>query len=328
MLMILVQHADFWALGQPQEHTLRAYGACVIEAASIIAVNVFVLISGYFGIKFKGIKILNLLFQCFFAVIPLSIVFLIWNYNRVISDYSFYELFQPFRYWFVSAYIGLIIISPVLNLVIERFEKKELVILILLVSIAAFIFDTLLREDMGFAFYGGYSTLWMANLYLIGRFIRLYPLNKISTKMAVSLFFCYIVVQGTLLFFHLIGTRYTNPLLLVASIAFFLIFIRLKFSNKRVNWIASSALMVYLFSMHPVVIGIYGECLHDFCISYTMPLFLLLTIILISAIFVVAIFYDKVRMMVWRWVEPMCNKLVRIVYTQIEKFYFYIEKIC
>lgn len=324
--MILIQHADFWLMGYPQEHTLRAFGACTIEGFSIIAVNVFVLISGYFGIKFNGIKILNLLFQCLFAVLPLSIFALVIDKGSVLSNNSIYELLFPFRYWYVTAYIGLIILSPVLNTFIENTDKKKLLSVIILLSVLAFIFDTVFRETAeGVGFNGGYSTLWMVNLYFIGRFLKLYPLQKVTKKVATWVVFGYVILQGLLLFFHLTGTRYTNPLLLIGSIAFFLFFTHFSFSSKKVNWIAGSALMAYLFSMHPVVIKIYASYLHQFDANHSLPVFLMLATILILAIFTVAILYDKIRIVVWKWIEPLCHKIVNITNKLVEKCYSIIK---
>lgn len=322
MLFILIQHADFWLMGYPQEHTLRAFGACTIEGATIIAVNVFVLISGYFGIKFKGIKILNLLFQCIFAILPLSIVALLMNKDYTLAHHTLYELLFPFNYWFVTAYIGLIIISPVLNVYIDHIDKKGLATTIFLLTLSAFIFDAIIQEDIGIGFIGGYSTIWMINLYFIGRFIRLYSLQEKNLKSkAIGVFCLYVLLQGTLLFFHLTGTRYTSPLVLIGSIAFFLPFTCLNFKSKAINWIANSALMVYLLSMHPLVISVIGNLLHKFNADNPLYIFLPLATLMIVLIFMGAILCDKIRIIVWKWIEPSCRSLVKYTYKLFEKIY-------
>lgn len=61
MFMVLLVHADFFSLGIPsvediQNNQLDSFWRIFFEAVNIPCVNIFVLISGYFGIKptFKG----------------------------------------------------------------------------------------------------------------------------------------------------------------------------------------------------------------------------------------------------------------------------------
>lgn len=319
MLMILIQHADFWLFGYPAAFTLRALGACVIESVSIIAVNVFVLISGYFGIRFKGIKIVNLLFQCLWAVIPVTLLFMLVKGGPIAPLSDWYRLFFPFGYWYVTAYIGLIVLAPVLDAFIEQAEKKRLAMTIFLLSLSAFIFDMVIREEAGLAFAGGYSTLWMVNLYLMGRYLRLYPLRNFGAGRALAVFLGYVTVQSVLFFFHLTGTRYTNPLLVIGSVAFFWMFTHFNFSSKVINRVASSALMVYLFSMHPLVIQLYGGWLHRLNATQPLPLFLTGTCTVIVIIFLTAILYDKIRMVFWRGIEPWCQRMVDGVYRAFDR---------
>lgn len=61
MFMVLLVHADYFALGAPsveyiQTNQADSFLRIFFEAVSIVCVNVFVLISGYYGIRptFKG----------------------------------------------------------------------------------------------------------------------------------------------------------------------------------------------------------------------------------------------------------------------------------
>ena len=59
MLLILVLHANFLAFRFPTNEAIHAQpltslGQVWSEALAIVGVNVFVLISGYFGIKARG----------------------------------------------------------------------------------------------------------------------------------------------------------------------------------------------------------------------------------------------------------------------------------
>lgn len=71
MLGVLMLHADFMALGSPtQNELLECTLYCVvrtfIESFTVVASNVFILISGWWGINFRVKSIGNLFFQVFY----------------------------------------------------------------------------------------------------------------------------------------------------------------------------------------------------------------------------------------------------------------------
>lgn len=80
MVMVLIVHADYGALGQPTLTDLRDSGVLNIttrvgfEVVAIIAVNLFILISGYFGIRATKEKVFKLLYQCWFVVLGLLLI--------------------------------------------------------------------------------------------------------------------------------------------------------------------------------------------------------------------------------------------------------------
>lgn len=83
MFFVLVQHANFLSIGTPvqQDAAAEPVGTFIrffVEALCIVAVNVFVFISGWFGIRYSHKGVLRLFFQCvFFAVVSFCIAFLL-----------------------------------------------------------------------------------------------------------------------------------------------------------------------------------------------------------------------------------------------------------
>ena len=80
MFLVLVHHANILSIGIP------SWAECVsapgntffrffIQSLAIVAVDVFVLISGWFGIKPSLKKLLALLFQVFFFTLTIPLVF-------------------------------------------------------------------------------------------------------------------------------------------------------------------------------------------------------------------------------------------------------------
>ena len=80
MLFVLILHANYLAIHAPLPTDFRMHPEstilrCIIEALTIVAVNVFVLISGWFGIKFNFNKLSSLCFQILFFSLGFFIVF-------------------------------------------------------------------------------------------------------------------------------------------------------------------------------------------------------------------------------------------------------------
>lgn len=193
MFMVLLVHADFFSLGTPttqdiQTNTLDSSLKIFFESLSIVCVNVFVLISGWFGIRpsLKGIS--NFLFQCLFFLIGLYIVTLLIG-TSTLSLKGIAGCFAATKLnWFIKAYLLLYILSPVLNAFVEQVEKK----IFRNVLLAYFAF-TCTYGWIGAAEFmmGGYTTLFFIGLYLLARYIRLYQpwFSRFKSSTDLSIYF-------------------------------------------------------------------------------------------------------------------------------------------
>ena len=74
MFMILLLHANFYTFKAPTDIGVQSFLRIATQSATIIGVNLFVLITGYFGTSFKLTKIFGLIFQVLFAVVPVTII--------------------------------------------------------------------------------------------------------------------------------------------------------------------------------------------------------------------------------------------------------------
>ena len=112
---------------------------CFFNLFGNFGVNLFVLISGYFLInsKFKFKKLLKLTTEVFFYSVTLYIVciflkittFSIEEFKKVIFPISYN------MYWFATTYIGLYLLSPFINKLlnnISRTEHKNLIYLLII----------------------------------------------------------------------------------------------------------------------------------------------------------------------------------------------------
>ncbi len=180
MFFVLMLHANCLVLGYPevtdfQTNWLPAATQTLFEQTAICAVNLFVLISGWFGIHTKRKSLTALIFQYVFLAGVLLLV------PGVLCSDSLAALKTPVRalisigsFWFVPAYLMLCLLAPALNAMVEHSSRRVLRHTL----IAFFAFQTI--YSWGFAggagsmFSNGYSTLSFVGLYLLARYVRVY----------------------------------------------------------------------------------------------------------------------------------------------------------
>lgn len=267
MFMITIYHAVFYSgVFQIAANTDSKLLAYFIYPFGKVGVSCFMLIMGYFMVnsKFKTEKLLKIIFETFCYSV---ILFFIWLHRMgftmdLIEDSDKY--FMPIikvAYWFVSTYVFIYLISPILNCILKNFsiEKIKIFIIIGLVVICVP--------------YCVFGTRWVASdvtyfalIYLIGGYFRLSDFNfkKKSTAILMALVNTFIITAimiGTLLInkkFNLeidplrFGFEY-SIFVIMLSIGIFLFFKNLKINNNKIiNFIAKSSFAVYLFSDHLV----------------------------------------------------------------------------
>lgn len=219
-----------------------------------IGVVLFVLISGYFGIKTspKGLlKIVSYMFLYCLAI-PLfaQILFGIGNFNFSVSSLM---LISRTELWYMRTYTFLFLLAPLINAFLNKANRfNRICILLILGFIAVYVgslgYDSSLKEGKNIANF--------MFLYIIG-----YSLNKeqmiintIKTHTIFSIYF-FINLAVVLLYILIPILRpklwtlffyYCSPGLILNSILVLILFSRLKFSSLKFNYWASSALAIYL----------------------------------------------------------------------------------
>ena len=247
MLLILVLHANFLAFRFPTNEAIHSQplislGQVWSEALAIVGVNVFILISGYFGIKARVKGIVSLLFQAFFYTVGVySTLVLLGLEPFSLSEFagSLMPLNRKAE-WFLPTYLSLMIFSPLLNAFAQRTSEQELrryLLLFFLVEfVLGFINDQLEVKD-------GYSLFAFAGIYLIGRYLRLYPqrLERWNGRTFLLGYFGLTFAQSLALFLFAYGTgqsivasplaykfmSYVSPINILAAVLLFLAFSRI-----------------------------------------------------------------------------------------------------
>ncbi|HHZ06671.1 MAG TPA: acyltransferase [Clostridiales bacterium] len=348
MVMIICLHA-FLHGGLSDaipEFSMKYYFSEVVLSVAQIAVNCYVLISGYFLInsKFRIKKLLILLAEVFFYSVLAYVVFSIKG-DTVMDIKTLTNVFLPTlmrEYWFITTYVGLYAISPFLNIGIKAMSKAQhlgcVVVMFLLLSAWSNIMFTSKTLNTG----GGYGFTWFIYLYIVAAYIRLHykPNYHIKKPLIIYLVLALLtpvwdVAMGLWSktpsanflsddFFangHNAMYHYDSCLVFLSSVAFFVLFINIKIQNRIINKIimffAPCTLGVYLIHDNPYVRGWLWKTLNLPAYLWEWY-FIPLLFVEILGVFVVCSVIDFVRQKMFspinksRWLDTLCCKLERL----------------
>lgn len=328
MILVMVVHANFRALPVPTAIEINAEPVSkllmfFVEAFSVIAVNLFVLLSGWFGIRPTVSRLGELLFQIFFfGCFAIGVCALFAPERLETSPLYGSALSRLFMcgesdYWFVKAYVGLYLISPILNTFIEHATKRQFAAVLIAFFVFQSIFGWLFNATKWIE--SGYSMTSFAGLYMLARYVRLYPIkmwqrSKWFDAMVFGVYVLFLTVamffikkaglKGGILYF------YSCPFVIIGAIHFVLFFTKLRpFSNKFINWLGISAFSIYLTHSSSFIGYYYDYWILGWFENETRGMFILYTIALIVAVFFGSILVDKVRIALWQGLTLCYDKL-------------------
>lgn len=184
MLMIITLHFNYRSnallvLGEPASNVQLF--ATILEAIAITGVNVYVLISGYYlsSSKVRLSKVLLLILQVYFYTLLISGAMMIVGAYSVKPedklDRALRYLFpiSSEHYWFVTAYVIMYVLAPVMNAAVNTLKRKQLkTVIIGLLTWFCFI-KSIVPVKFG-TDRMGYDFGWFICLYLIAAYIRKY----------------------------------------------------------------------------------------------------------------------------------------------------------
>ncbi|MBO4457993.1 MAG: acyltransferase [Butyrivibrio sp.] len=361
MLMIVALHYNYYTralLGakEPVNRISPSAGiqifATIVESFCVTGVNVYVFITGYYlsKAKVKLSKVFRLICQVYFYTFLVSLVMMSVGTSVVKEDDSIFKTVQYLfpisseHYWFVTAYVIMYVLAPVMNAAVRTLSRKQLkaVITGLLIwfcfvkSIVPVLFVT---DKMGYDFG------WFVCVYLIAAYVREYDVVLFHTakKSALVYLISCLMIAATSISFYYISVKlnkfnyyasvpfhYNYIFTLTGSLGLFSLF---RFYRMKENVFADVVrvagpltLGVYLLHMHVEIKdewliwleGIVGEVPLE-----SVPMFALHMILCILMIFGAGIFVDWIRKMIFdffgrvlhdtklfkairRWDEELC----------------------
>ncbi len=253
-----------------EPNSVRLYVLYVLESCFIIAVDVFMIISGYFLItsnKRNLWKPIELIFQLLFFSALRYIVNSYMTGN--IEASGILRSIVPNNF-FIMLYITVILLSPYINILINNLNDQNRRRFMLTLFIAFSIYSTaidLIAELTKHRFVGlssigldgsqyGYTIVNFVLCYIIGAYIYLYKDRTFKIKTHKLLFF-FIVNIGILTVWSVLNDytgffstksalEYCNPIIILNAIIVFLLFNKINLKSKAINELATASLTVFL----------------------------------------------------------------------------------
>jgi len=280
MFMVIILHYQNYAgvllkIEDPELTPVKIY-TTIVETLCIPCLNVWVLITGYFlSTARPSVKrIIGVVFQVWFYTVGITIAMYLTGSYELQASESTYKLIQylfPLQsehYWFATAYILMVLFSPIMNAAIEHLNRKQLKLTIT----GLLIWFSFIRSAMPVNFVTdsyGYAFDWFLCLYIIAGYIRKYEVKLFARKK--SAFFVYVGSVAFMVLLKLItyilchkgyslNFYFTMPdhhnyvFLLAASLGLFSLFRYIEIKNKYVEkfciFAAPLTFGVYLLHEH------------------------------------------------------------------------------
>lgn len=261
MLFIVTHHLTLGGLGLydiqkgilPGQEKHFLFLGC-INLVCIVGVNLFFLMSGYFGINLTLRKVVKIIIELYFYsflihVLGLATGALHFNKSTLVNFIGSLAV-----YWFMLVYVILMILSPFLNRACNNISKNEYALIMGGVLTIACIYGWL-ENASSLGLNNGYSLTSAVYLYVLGRGINKYRfLQRFSGRgyiasLLLSIGLYAVIVYGThsgKWAWHTFA--YNQPFTFLASLFLIEHFNQVRLSakvEKIVTWMAGSVLSVY-----------------------------------------------------------------------------------
>lgn len=242
-------------IGLGRTDVQASYENLLLMVIVLPAVNCFMLISGYFGIRLNMKKLFVMLTQCWMVYAATMVlrygVGLFGGGNFHIADLIHIFPVSTKVWWFMTEYITIMLLSPIINEGLSRLNRCTfLVVLIGLGFVSSIGLYVSLNHT-------GSDLLGMLFIYLLGRYMRQEGAEQsrrsamlIWMASSILLYACAIALwKLNLLKAEYVLFHYCNPLIIAQSIGIFSFALSFKpISNKCFNWLGRHCLTIYLFT--------------------------------------------------------------------------------
>ncbi len=237
-----------------------------------VCVNIFVMISGYFLVnsRFRLSKLGVLWIEVVFYSVLIKLVLM--GIGEIpFSITSLVSCFLPFmtgRYWFVTIYFGLYLVSPFLKVLVNAINKKQHLTLVLVLTFIMSVMISIHPSMKGMNSGAGWGLAWFVTLYIIAAYIKLYYRAKgikqggvlLVIYLAVSVFVAVAMIISDKLGIGIIKSivstwfSYASFPVLIATVALFIAFVEFEAGRKKGG---SSKVVAFFSRVSGATFGVY-----------------------------------------------------------------------
>lgn len=273
----LVNHSNMIYAAQPG--TASYYIVWTLFGVSFVCINIYLLISSYFLVesRFSLWKLVKMIVQVFFYAFGITLLF--WLFTDVPHElkymvYSVLPVSSDF-YWFVSMYVGMYLLAPVMNRLIRSLTKRQLECAMALGFVLVSAWPNIFYFSSALNTAGGVSIAWFLVVYLFGAYLRLYyvpdgrfgkrflraaaaalliPVSRFVIEALLKTPLGKISILDDLMWGYSVFFTYSSMLVTAASVLLFAAFLNLKSPAGRagvlINTVAGASFGVYLIHDH------------------------------------------------------------------------------
>lgn len=307
IFMVVMGH--FSVFGQAfrlTEHTnyLDMVGIKFFSIYGEIGVNLFVLITGYFlGNKSFGItdsikQVWKIWSETIFYTIMLFTIVCLYK-GKFIGIKNLIISILPFicrTYWFITAYIMLVLLIPFINKMLLSITKKEFRILIILLLIFNGLFPTI----HNFISTNSVGLGIILVPYVVGAYLKNYGLNMKHEKLIIVLLIIFMYV-AMIIGAIALGSKNGNGLIMgllpqLIAILFFNEILKLKpFHSGVINDSATTVFAGYIITEYPPLRLMFWKFIRFSNVNNILFVNILGFITVALILMVVVFFIDKIR---------------------------------
>lgn len=303
MLLVMITHAAFLTSGFPDRADFDAdpfgtFSLCAFQGFGVACVNIFVMISGWFGIKPSLKGFCNFLFQSFFYMWGIYLVLLLIGEWSIDIDRIRRSFGINSGYWFVGSYALLYILSPVLNAFVKHATRRQMELFLLAFFAFEILYGWLLKDR---TIDGGYTTISFVGLYILARYLHIYrsDLSRYGGRIVLwsttieILMICFLLYTGI----PVHPTVYVAVPVIICASGWILWCNTWKVPQSRIiNFVAASAFAVYLIHVEPPY---FLRATHNFYDNLDGPAYVLACAALLVVTYLIGIILDQPRKWLW-----------------------------
>lgn len=281
ILMVIGVHAFLYGNyfeAAKEQGGLVSVSAWLLRLAFRPAVNIFVIITGYFMVRTRFNlrraykRVFSMYMVVYFYSVVLSLITLLagaeyYTVNGVQTPVHviIIKMLLPVlsqNWYYISDYILLCLFAPFVNITLQSITKRQYQVLLALCSVVMSLWFVLAEtkplEDVirtyGYSdIFNGKNVFSFIFIYIIGGYIGLHVKKNDTVKyrylavvlLCLAVNFVLATKLDKLLGFRDVAISYTNPLIILMAVFMLMFFKDLHFYSRIVNRLASATLGIY-----------------------------------------------------------------------------------